>query len=99
MDYKIKEAFNHCYIDYLGLIKNKEVLYNYSYDNNNDSYYIRLVKGNGLFNTTVYMVQALKGKDKGYIKYEKVNKEFHSESRAIDYIAELITGVKDAEQG
>ena len=95
MNDKIKKAFDSYYLDYFELIKNKEVLSYYSYSNNESTYHIKLLKGHGIFKTVVYMVQVLKEKDAGYSKQDKLNKQFHIESLAIDYISKLVTGSID----
>lgn len=96
MNDKIKKAFDKHYCDDFDLIKSKKVLSYYSYND----YYIKLLKGRGIFKTTLYMVQVLKEKDDKFIRQEKLNNQFHTENKAIDYIAELMTGgVDHAESG
>lgn len=96
MNDKIKKAFKSHYFDYINLIKNKEPLNYYSYSNNESTYHIKLLKGCGIFNTVVYVIQILKEKDAGYSKQDKLNKQFHTESLAMDYISKLVTGSNHA---
>lgn len=96
MNDKIKKAFKSHYFDYINLIKNKEPLNYYSYGNNENVYYVKLLKGDGIFGTTVYAVQVLKEKDKGYLKQEKLNAHFHTEDKAIDHISKLVIGSNHA---
>jgi hypothetical protein len=92
MDIKIADIFNSFYCDLFGLVKKKVILDYFSYDYKDELYYIRLMKGVGIFNTDLYMVQVLKKVDHGYSRQNDLNNQFHSESKAIDYISELISG-------
>jgi hypothetical protein len=100
MDIKIADIFNSFYCDCFGLVKNKLILDFYSYDHNDELYFIRLSKGGGVHDTELFMVQVLKKEGTGYSKQEHLNCEFHTEVKAIDYISGLIAGgVEHAESG
>ena len=100
MNINIEKEFNKHYNDFVGLIRSKEVLNYYSYQKDNDLFRIRLLKGKGIFNTEVYMIQVLKEKDGSFTIRERLNKQFHFECKAVDYVSELMTGgLEHAKQG
>jgi hypothetical protein len=92
MDVKISKIFDSFYCDCFGRIKNKSILNFYSYDHKDELYYIRLMKGHGVHDTELFMIQVLKKERTGYSKQKDLNREFHKEINAIDYISELIAG-------
>jgi hypothetical protein len=97
---KIADIFNSFYVDYFERVRRKVILNFYSYDHNDELYYVRLMSGVGIHDTELFMVQVLKKERNGYSKQEKLNCEFHTEDKANDYISGLIHGgVEHAESG